>query len=216
MDKMRIIFLSLILTTSLVSCGQTNQQASIETNYDSLRTVLEKMVDKDQNIRRILVDSVGIDSPNAGPYIQQMRNIDADNKKSIELILNKYGWIEQSKIGTKAAEAFFYIVQHSDTTLMAKWFPEFKRLADIGEADKVHCAMMEDRLLMWRGKKQIYGTQASTFREDKKIAIWPIEDPANVNERRRKIGFALTVEENAARLEAIYNENEQLPSKSKR
>jgi hypothetical protein len=213
---MRTFVSNLILTASLFSCGQTNQQSPVETNYDSLRTVLEKMVDKDQGIRRILVDSVGIDSPNAGPYMQQMMNIDEDNQKNIILILNKYGWIGQSKIGTKAAEAFFYTIQHSDTTLMVKWYPEFKRLADIGEADKVECTMMEDRLLMRRGKKQVYGTQASAFREDKKIAIWPIEDPANVNERRRQIGFELTVEENAARLKAIYNENEQLPSKSKR
>jgi hypothetical protein len=213
---MRLIFSVIILTTSLFSCGQTNRQTAIKTNYDSLRIVLESMVDKDQEIRRILVDSIGIDSPNAGPYIKQMRDIDTDNQEKIKLILDKYGWIEQSKIGAKAAEAFFFTIQHSDTTLMIKWFPEFKRLTDIGEADKVECAMMEDRLLMWKGKKQIYGTQATIFRDDKKLAIWPIEDSKNVNERRKKIGFALTVEENADRLKAIYNENEQLPIKSKR
>jgi len=213
---MRIIFSALILTASLGSCGQTSQKIAIKTNYDSLRTELEKMVDKDQNIRRILVDSIGIDSPDAGLYIKQMIEIDADNQKKIRVILDRYGWIEQSRIGAKAAEAFFYTIQHADTTLMIKWFPEFKRLAAIGEADKVECAMMEDRLLMWRGKMQIYGTQATIFREDKKLAIWPIEDSKNVNERRKKIGFALTVEENADRLKAIYNENEQLPIKSKR
>jgi hypothetical protein len=213
---MRISFLAVILTTSLFSCGQTNQQTVTATNYDSLRTVLEKMVDQDQNIRRILVDSVGIDSPNAGPFLKRMMDIDAENQKNIRLILNRYGWIGQSKIGTKAADAFFYTIQHSDSTLMIKWFPEFKRLADIGEADKVGCAMMEDRLLMRKGKKQIYGTQATIFRDDRKLAIWPIEDSKNVNERRKKIGFDLTVEENADRLKAIYNEDEQLPIKSKR
>jgi hypothetical protein len=94
---------------------------------------------------------------------------------------------------------------------MKEWLPEFKKLAAIGEANKVQCAMMEDRLLMWTGKKQIYGTQAKYFRTDKKLAIWPIKEPKKVNERRIKIGFDLTVEENADRLNAIYNENEQLP-----
>ena len=197
---------------SLVSCSQTKPQTKI--NYDSLRIVLEDMVDKDQKIRRILVDSIGINSPHAGPYLKQMREIDSDNQEKIKVILDKYGWIEQGKIGAKAAEAFFFTIQHSDTTLMAKWFPEFKRLADIGEADKVSCAMMEDRLLMRRGKRQIYGTQAKVFREDKKLAIWPIDDPKNVNDRRKKVGFDLTVEENADRLKAIYNEEEQLPVKN--
>jgi hypothetical protein len=104
---MRIIFSALILTTSLFSCGQTNQQTAITTNYDSLRTVLEKMVDQDQNIRRILVDSIGIDSPNAGPFLKRMMNIDADNQKNIRLILNRYGWIEQSKLGQKQQRLFF-------------------------------------------------------------------------------------------------------------
>ena len=213
---MRVIISILILTTSLSSYGQTSRQSTLKTNYDSLRIVLVNMVDKDQEIRRILIDSIGIDSPNAGPYLKQMMDIDMDNQRKMKEILNKYGWIEQSKIGEKAAEAFFYTIQHSDTTLIIKWFPEFKRLADAGEADKVKCAMMEDRLLMWRGKKQIYGTQAAVFRDDKKVAIWPIEDPKNINERRKKIGFDLTVEENAHRLKAIYNEDEQLPIKSKR
>jgi hypothetical protein len=210
---MRIIFSILILTSSLFSCGQTSRQTFPD--YDSLRIVLENIVDKDQGIRRILVDSIGIDSPQAGLYIKQMMDIDADNQKKIIVILHKYGWIEKSKIGKKAAEAFFYTIQHADSTLMAKWFPEFKRLADIGEADKVECAMMEDRLLMRRGKKQLYGTQAAVFREDKKPAIWPIENPKSVNERRKKVGFDLTVQENADRIKAIYNENEQLPVKRK-
>jgi hypothetical protein len=211
---MKIIFSILISSVSLFSWSQVNGQAASRTNYDSLRIVLENMVDKDQEIRRILVDSIGIDSPNAGPYIKQMMDIDADNQRKMKVILDKYGWIEQSRIGPKAAEAFFYIIQHADTTLMIKWFPEFKRLSDIGEANKVQCAMMEDRLLMWRGKKQIYGSQAGVFRDDKKMAIWPIEDPKTVNERRKKIGFPLTVEENARRLDAVYNENEPLPLRS--
>src|SRR5258708_38877767 len=105
---MRIIFSILLLTAFLFSCGQKNRQNAIVINYDSLRIVLENMVDKDQGIRRILVDSIGIDSPNAGPYIKQMMNIDAANQKQIRLILDRYGWIGQSKIGAKAAEAFFY------------------------------------------------------------------------------------------------------------
>jgi hypothetical protein len=195
------------------SCGQANRQATI--NYDSLRLILENIVDKDQQIRRILVDSIGIESPDAGPYIKQLIDSDAGNQKKIREILDKYGWIEQSKIGEKAADAFFYAIQHSDTILMIKWLPEFKRLADLGEADRAECAMMEDRLLMRRGKKQIYGSQAAVFRDDKKVAIWPIEDSRNVNERRKKMGFTLTVEENANRLNAIYNEDEQLPAKRK-
>jgi hypothetical protein len=213
---MKPFFTIVLLTMTFYSFGQTSKQTISKNKLDSLKVVLEEMVDKDQNIRRILIDSIGWDSPNAEPYRNRMMEIDSENQEKLSLILDNYGWIEQSKIGLKASEAFFYVIQHSNQSLIIKWFPEFKRLANIGEANKVSCAMMEDRLLMWQGKKQIYGSQANIFREDKQLAIWPIQDPKNVNKRRMKIGFELTVEKNAERLKAVYNVNEKLPKKSKK
>jgi len=71
--------------------------------------------------------------------------------------------------------------------------------------------MMEDRLLTYEGKKQIYGTQAG----DSTGApyVWPIKDPDRVNELRKAAGFGLTLEENAERLDAIYNPKQELPEK---
>ena len=116
----------LLLIASLSCYGQATRQTTQKPNYDSLRIVLEEMVYKDQNIRRILIDSVGLDSPHAGTYIKQMQQIDADNQIKLKVILDKYGWIEQSKIGNKAAEAFFYIVQHSGIELMENGFRNLK------------------------------------------------------------------------------------------
>jgi hypothetical protein len=190
----------------------TRQNHRANVNYDSLRIVLETMHDSDQNIRRILIDSVGLDSPEAPKYLQQMANIDTKNRANLELILEKYGWIEQSKIGEKAAAGIFYIIQHSDIELMEKYFPQMKALAERGEASTVLTAMMEDRLLMWKGKKQIYGTQATTgLRPNNRLAVWPIKDPSKVNELRKKAGFPTTVEENAKGMNADYNPHEMLP-----
>jgi len=170
------------------------------------------MYDEDQEIRRILVDSIGLDSPEAGKYIQQMANIDMRNRNKIESILNKYGWLEKSKVGTKASEAIFYTVQHTNLEFVERYFSQFKKLAERGEANPRQCAMMEDRILMWKGKKQIYGTQASTtLRPDKKLAIWPIENPSEVNALRMRAGFDTTVEQNAKRLNAVYDPKEKLP-----
>ncbi|MEO0333545.1 MAG: hypothetical protein AAF223_17985, partial [Bacteroidota bacterium] len=83
-----------------------------------------------------------------------------------------------------------------------------------GEANATSAAMMEDRVLMYEGKKQLYGSQASGRpKEDgsSEYFIWPIENPEEVNQRRAKVGFNSTVEENAARMNAIYNPNEELP-----
>lgn len=103
-------------------------------------------------------------------------------------------------------------MQHTDLETIKKYFPEFKQLSERGEASTKLCAMMEDRMLMWEGRKQIYGTQASSeLRADKSYAIWPIENPYEVNSRRKKAGFTNSVEESAASLKASYDPNEKLP-----
>ena len=215
MPQIRIV----LLTLQLFCCAHSSLEAQTLTpaNYDSLRRELEGMFDADQEIRRILVDSIGINSPEDGKYMNQMAVIDSRNKIKITSILEKYGWIGKSKIGEKASDGIFYIVQHTDLEFLEKYFPQFKKQTDKGEASAKLCGMMEDRLLMWKGKKQIYGSQASNaLRSDKKMAIWPIENPSRVNELRKKAGFTSTVEENAKRLNAEYDPNEKLPLTGKK
>ena len=64
-------------------------------------------------------------------------------------------------------------------------------------------AMMEDRMLMDHGLAQIYGSQGSgkyfknseTGQYEYMMIIWPIQDPGNVNELRKSVGFTSTIEE---------------------
>ncbi|MBS1486366.1 MAG: hypothetical protein JST43_02160 [Bacteroidetes bacterium] len=200
-----------VLFIGLISCTHSRYYEKREPNYDSLRIVLDKMWDRDQHIRRVLIDSIRLSSPPAEIFIKRMRDVDQENQKELQIILDRFGWIPQSKIGEGAAGTFFIVIQHSDTSVMAKWFPVFKSLAEKGEANRMNCATMEDRLLMWRGKKQIYGTQATSTDNNKTLFIWPIENPQEVNARRKKIGFETTVEENAKNLGASYNPDEKLP-----
>ena len=50
-----------------------------------------------------------------------------------------------------------------------------------GEADRDDAAMLEDRILMWEGKKQIYGTQLSFNQVTKKLEFWPTADEEGVD-----------------------------------
>lgn len=144
-----------------------------------------------------------------------MIRIDSENQEEINSILQKYGWIQKSKIGEKASESIFYVIQHSPAEIIEKYYPQLESLAIINEASRIHSAMMKDRLLMMKGRKQIYGTQASTLLYANGIlAIWPIENPEIVDSLRKEIGFDQTIFENAQRLGAIYNPLEKLPQKT--
>jgi hypothetical protein len=177
--------------------------------YDSLRLVLEQLYDSDQGVRRKLASASGEEF---GKVIEEMQKVDSVNRHQITMILKDYGWLPKSKIGEKASDAIFFAVQHAGLELMKTYLPQLKKRARKKEARKIHAAMMEDRVLMYEGKRQLYGTQATSLGPGNKTFIWPILKPENVNKRRKKAGFDLTVEENAARMDAIYNPEEKLPN----
>lgn len=205
-------FLVIFFSPMTNSYGQAVPGKNRKINYDSLRVALEQILEDDQEPRRILVDSIGFNSPETVKYMEKIASLDVQNRIKVKAILDRYGWIEQSKIGEKAADGIFYVVQHAELDFKEQYFPQLKKLAERGEAKMTSCAMLEDRILMMNGKKQIYGTQANNnLRPDKKIAIWPIENPQAVNALRKKAGFDTTVEENARKLNAEYNPDEKLP-----
>lgn len=203
-----------LMATQGYTFASDNWTSSDPVPYDSLRQVLEDIYDTDQGIREKISSAKGDE---LGKIIFQMQKIDSANQVQIKYILNKYGWLPQSKVGKKAADAIFYVVQHADTELIRQYLPVLKKLSQQKEAKMTHAAMMEDRLLMYDGKKQIYGTQAtSRLRPDGRGAIWPVQNPSKVNQLRKKAGFETTIEENAKRLNAIYDPHEKLPREDKK
>lgn len=75
-----------------------------------------------------------------------------------------------------------------------------------GEIDMTLVAMMEDRYLMSKDRRQIYGTQGTHENIEKNGKeyeiqyVWPIRSPKKVNQKRKEIGFKESVEENSKRL----------------
>ena len=183
-------------------------------NYDSLKIVLEEIYDKDQGIR----EKVSNMNPYDAELVYEMNQADSINQIKIQKIIDTYGWPGKSKVGEKASRALFYVIQHADLELIEKYFPYFQKATEQGEANPLDFATMEDRMRMYQGKKQIYGTQAhGTLQDDGTFDffIWPIENPAKVNERRKKLGFKKTVEQIAEEMEARYDPNELLPEENR-
>mgnify|MGYP005757398725 CR=1 FL=1 len=196
---MKDIYLAFFALLALVGCETYQQETTTATTlaetaipYDSLKLVLEEVLATDQGIREQL--SAPASPEEQVTLIAEMQRIDSVNQTIVLQIIDKHGWLPQSEVGEKAASSIFYVVQYSDLSTMEKYFPLLRQRALEGEASKVHAAMMEDRMLMWQGKKQIYGTQATSMgREDGKMAIWPVEDPKDVNKRRAEAGMVNTI-----------------------
>jgi hypothetical protein len=58
-----------------------------------------------------------------------------------------------------------------------------------GKAQGSSLALLEDRVALGQGKRQIYGSQISTDMATKLYYVRPLEDPDNVDERRKSVGL---------------------------
>lgn len=138
-------------------------------------------------------------------YWHLQNRLDSLNVVFIESVFKKYGYPGKSMVDTPANEAAWYIIQHSNK--IHQYIGLMKKAADEHELPFHLYAMMLDRDLMNLGKEQVYGTQV-TCHKFKNITdeciVWPIKDPAKVNERRKQAGFPSTVEQNATRLGVVY------------
>ncbi len=143
----------------------------------------------------------------------QMSFVEA-NKKRLKNIIKEYGWPTYSMVGIEAADAAFYIFQHAERKYLKKYLPYLKNAAMANEASKANYAKMFDRLLLYCGKKQYYGTQLVSFgnidkdgnRKKSKMVFYPISDYKAVNERR--LGMDIEpIEAYAKRMGVEYNPN---------
>jgi hypothetical protein len=206
----RLILIYLLLFT--VACSNRSRENDEELDYESFANSLDSIMALDQGIRKKFMEAMQAHEKIDPSLYGEMHRIDSSNQAWVIDKLQEYGWPEKNKVGDNAARAVFLVVQHAELPVIETYYPQLQALADRKEASAVHAAMMLDRMLMYQGKKQIYGTQASgQLREDGSWVIWPVENPESINERRKAVGFTDTVEETAASMDAVYNPGEPLP-----
>ena len=206
---MRHAYFAGVMVGLLVGCQLTRPSASPD--YRAIRQELHRIYQRDQQIRASIT-AVGMDSPAAVPLFHQMHATDSVNQVYVRHLLATTGWPARSQVGDTAARTVYLVVQHAGRAVIAQHLPALRKRVQQGKAAATDAATMEDRLQMFSGKKQRYGTQATSMvRPDGTQVIWPVQHPARVNRYRQQRGFATTVEQNAAELGAQYDPNERLP-----
>ncbi|HTE40545.1 MAG TPA: DUF6624 domain-containing protein [Steroidobacteraceae bacterium] len=131
---------------------------------------------------------------------KEMAAIDARNLAELKQIINLHGWPDARIVGVDAGNSAFLILQHSPLTAQKEYLPMFREAVSAGKARGVDLAMLEDRILNGDGKPQRFGTQVSAG-PDGKPRVNPVEDPKNLDSRRKALGMP-PIKEYLDRLEA--------------
>ncbi|MET3500828.1 hypothetical protein ABIC45_002440 [Mucilaginibacter rubeus] len=209
---MKNLIIALLMITASTASAQQKFNPILKRQLDSVlaldqkyREILTYLMDpskKDSVLKTLPVKP----EEATGHYWKLQSQADSTNLIFIENVFNKYGYPGKTLVGEPTNEAAWSVVQHSSK--IDKYLPAIKTAAENKELPFRLYAMMLDRQLMYEGKEQIYGSQATSkpLRNGQKIGyyVWPIKDAASVNERRKQAGFDQTVEQNAKRLGFDY------------
>lgn len=187
MKKLSLIIVVLFL--AYISFGQTKKK----NDYNiSLMAQLDTIYQEDQKYRiRIneLIQKSRSESENLELITlhELMNEKDSINLIKIEKILNKNGWLGADVIGEQGNKTLFLVIQHSDLETQLKYLPMMREAVKKGNAKGKDFALLEDRVAMEQGNRQIYGSQIIIDGDE--FYVYPIMEPEKVNERRAEVGL---------------------------
>jgi hypothetical protein len=118
-----------------------------------------------------------------------MRYKDSIHIAIVSKILDEKGWVGKDKIGKLANNTFFIVIQHSNLKTQQKYLPMMRTAAKEGNTETSWLALLEDRVALGEGRKQIYGSQIYWNEKTNKSYVAPLEDPDNVDKRRKEVGL---------------------------
>lgn len=114
---------------------------------------------------------------------------DARNLIKIQKILDEKGWLGQDVIGGRGNMTLFLVIQHAPIEIQEKYLPMMREAVKKNNAQPSSLALLEDRIALRTGKRQIYGSQIGRNPETGEFYVSPIENPEKVDERRAKVGL---------------------------
>lgn len=123
-------------------------------------------------------------------YAPRMEAVHRRNASRLQEIVAEQGWPDSELVGADGTLAAWFIAQH------AIGQPDFQRQVltlvqekvKQGRVPATQEAYLFDRIAMFEGRPQRYGTQSLPC-ADGRYRRWKTEDPDHLNERRTAIGM---------------------------
>ncbi len=153
---------------------------------ETLRQELICLRAEDLRVRQELLDSGELGSG----YAPRMESVHRSNAQRLKEIIAEHGWPDTELVGPEGTLAAWFIAQH------AIGEPDFQRYAlrlveekvRRGQVPAAQEAYLFDRIAMYEGRPQRYGTQSLPC-PDGQYRRWMTEHPEHLNERRAQMGM---------------------------
>ncbi len=194
--KHRILITLLGILFCNMAFGQHNKTLEANLNKE-LVAVLDTIHQEDQKYReesQVLEKKYGWESKEVQDIWKIINVKDSINLIKVGKILTEYGWIGPDIVGEDGNTTLFLVIQHANTETQVKYLPMLREAVKNGNAKTGHLALLEDRVLLAQGEKQIYGSQLEMDFKTKEYVLSPMIDPDNVDKRRDEVGLKTLAE----------------------
>lgn len=176
---------------------------------DDLRQLLLSLARRDLETRQRLAADLSL----FDGYHPEMREVHEENAAILDGIIEERGWPTSGMVGEDGAEAAWLIVQHAIALplFQRKCLELLQDAAAAGSVPPWQAAYLLDRILIYEGKPQVYGT-GFDWDEDGLMSPRPIADPAGVDERRSAVGLPPLAEATARHRLQVESEKQPKPA----
>lgn len=175
---------------TIVTIIKANKEKSEPNLNEPLAAQLATIHYEDQTYRT-QIDEIekqyGFQSKEMELQWQLIAKKDSSNVRKVKAILDKYGWLGKDVVGAPGNATLFLVIQHADQATQEKYLPMMREAVKNGKAPASSLALLEDRVALKQGKKQIYGSQIAQNPKTGVYYIRPLEDPKNVDKRRAEV-----------------------------
>jgi hypothetical protein len=151
-----------------------------------LRRELLALAAEDQRVRAELVaEGTLFDG-----YHPRMEAVHRSNAAHLAAAIDRHGWPGAGLVGSDGADAAWLIAQHAigEPEFQRRCLAALQAAAERGDVPRWQPAMLEDRIRVFEGRAQRFGTQLMV-NADGTLSPQPIEDPDGVEERRHAVGL---------------------------
>jgi hypothetical protein len=147
--KLSAIFLTFLLTACSVS---TNKM-----DYSKIAKEIIELQNADLDLRDKLIQNRQL----SDGYNQEMEALHNRNAEILNNIVDKIGYPTVDKVGKEANAAAWLVIQHSigQPDFMKKCAVLLEKAVAENQADAKQFAYLTDRIAVFEGRPQLYGTQ---------------------------------------------------------
>lgn len=176
-----------------------------------LKQIANKIIelkDDDLALRQKLIEAKKLGKG----YDKEMAKLHNRNAELLNQIIDSIGYPTIDKVGKEASEAAWLIVQHSiaQPAFMKKCLKLLTEAVDEKKASPINLAYLSDRIAVFEGKPQHYGTQFD-WNKNGELCPQAYDERNKVNKRRETIGLNSLEEQMELMRERAEKENQMPP-----